>query len=169
MTTLTLLDKFADKWFNNEMRRRGFAVEKKFTYWRKRGPLFDLLVPHILRGGEVLRVHVTIWSPWVDNADGRFTTFPPDSMEIGGTLSDEFPEEMRGGTFWVQDDAAIESTLRSMLELIDQRVLPWYAQINSPASYNEWVGDHGFYPTPEAEVAIKKGIALAFQNEPPLW
>jgi hypothetical protein len=119
--------------------------------------------------GELLCVHVTIWSPWVDNADGKFTTFPADSMEIGGHLADEFPEEMKGGTFWVQDDAAIESTLRSMLELIDQRPLPWYAQINSPASYNEWVGDHAFYPTPEAELAIKKGIALAFQNEPPLW
>jgi hypothetical protein len=133
MTTLTQLDKFADKWFNLEMRRRGFAVEKKFTYWRKRGPLFDLLVPHILTGGELLRVHVTIWSPWVDNVDGKFTTFPRDSMLIGGDLSDEVPEDI-GGTFWVQNDTAIEARRASATAAKAVRRDPGTSKVSSSAN-----------------------------------
>jgi hypothetical protein len=169
MTSLAQLDKFADRWFNNEMRRRGFAAEKKFIYWRKRGPLYDLFMPRILAGGGILRVHVTIWSPWVDSDDGTFTVFPPEELLIGGTLSDEFPEVMRGGVFDIKDEAEVEIALRAILQLIDLRVLPWFGQIKSVESYFPWVGDHGFYPTPDAEAQIRKGIALAFQKEPPLW
>jgi hypothetical protein len=51
MTTLAQVDKLAAKWFCDQMRRRGFAVEKKFIFWRKRGPLFDMFMSEILTGG----------------------------------------------------------------------------------------------------------------------
>lgn len=94
MTTLVRLDKFADKWFNNQMRRRDFAVEKKFVFLRKRGPLYDMFMLQILTGGELLRVNVTIWSPWADHPEGELGEFPPKSCLIGGDLSDGFPEYM---------------------------------------------------------------------------
>lgn len=169
MTTLTQLDKIASKWFHNEMRRRGFAIEKNFTFWRKRGPLYDLFRSRILTGRSVLRVDVTIWTPFVEHETGEITTFPPDSMLIGGHLGEEFPETMFGGTFDVGEENMLEATLREILQVIDLRALPWFHSINSCETYNAYVGDHGFYPTPEAEQHIKNAIARAFDCEPPLW
>lgn len=53
MTTLTQLDKLTEHSFNNKMRRRGFAIEKKFYFWRKRGPFFDVIWGDIIGGGTL--------------------------------------------------------------------------------------------------------------------
>lgn len=166
MTTFAQLDKQADKWFNNQMRRRGFAVEKKFVFWRKRGPLYDMFMPQILTGGELLRVRVSIWSPWVDSENGEFETFPPDYCLIGGTLSDEFPEQMFGGQLLeIENEAAMDASLRKLLKLVDEHALPWFVTINSFDSYVSYVGDKGYHPTPERQEAVKRGIARAFEKE----
>lgn len=149
------------------MRRRGFAVEKRFTFWRKRGPLYDMLISQILTGGELLRIHVTIWSPWVDNSDGDLGIFPPKSWLIGGTLSDEFPETMHGGQlFEIGRAQQLESTFPELLTLIDRHALPWFNSVSSYESYVSYVGDKGFYPTSDEEQRIKEGIRRGFAKEP---
>ena len=168
MTTMAQLDKYAAKWFNDQMRRRGFAVEKKFIFWRKRGPLYDMFLSEILTGGELLRISVTIWSPWAKHPDGEFDEFPPSYALIGGYLSDRFPEDMLGGCggYFIENEETMEKTLRDVLNLIDKHALPWFPTINSYDSYAAYIGDHGFYPTPEFQEKLKKGIARGFECEP---
>lgn len=167
MTTLVQLDKFSDKWFNNQMRRRGFAVEKKSVFWRKRGPLYDMLLPQILTGGELLRIHLTIWSPWVDSVEGELGKFPPDSYLIGGTLSDEFPGQLHGGElFEISTEKNMEESLQAILRLIDQRALPWFRTVNSYETYVAYVGAPGYRPTPERQNQVKQGIARGYEREP---
>jgi hypothetical protein len=166
MTTIAQLDKYADKWFNDQMRRRGFAVEKKFVFWRKRGPLYDMFIPQILTGGELLRINVTIWSPWADQPDGALGKFPPASCLIGGTLSDEFPEQMHGGMlFEVEDEKNIDASLKQILALIDKHILPWFPTVNSYESYAAYIGDRGFHPTEEYQAKLKLNMARAFELE----
>jgi hypothetical protein len=166
MTSLTQLDKFADKWFNNQMRRRGFAVEKKFIFWRKRGPLYDMFMPQILTG-DLLRIHVSIWSPWADHPDGDLGEFPPKSCLIGGDLSDGFPEYMHSGElFPIADEESIEASFKHILALIDKNALPWFPTINSYESYASYIGDHGFHPTEDYQESLKLGIARGFDKEP---
>lgn len=167
MTTLSQLDKYADKWFNDQMRRRGFAVERKFAYWRKRGPLYDMFWSEILSSGNNLRMNVTIWSPWVDHPDGDLGDFPPGKSLIGGNLSDRFPETMQSGElFSIDTEAAIESSLSNLLTLIDICALPWFSTINSYETYTFYLGRRGFHPTPEYREKIKQGIARGFEREP---
>ncbi|BBB60392.1 hypothetical protein UNDKW_2119 [Undibacterium sp. KW1] len=165
MTTLTQLDKYASKWFHDEMRRRGFAVEKKFIFWRKRGPLFDMFVTRISSGG-FLEIKVTIWSPWVNHSNGELGEFPPDYSLIGGRLSDGFPTDMFGEPLLsVEDEQVMELSLRSLLVLIDQYALPWFPTINSYETYVAYVGKRGYNPTPERIEMVKAGIARGFQQE----
>lgn len=166
MTSLVQLDKFASKWFHDQMRRRGFAVEKKFIFWRKRGPLYDMFLSHII-SGDLLRIHVTIWSPWAKDPEGKLGEFPPSYALIGGDLSAEFPEEMRGGKlFSVETEECIETSFKNILGLIDQYALPWFPTINSYESYASYVGDRGYHPTPEFQEKLKRGIARGFECEP---
>jgi hypothetical protein len=166
MTTLAQLDKFADKWFCNRMRRRGFAVEKKLYFWRKRGPLFDVFWSEVIAGGTMLRVHATILSPWVDDpVCGEFTRFPVAELMIGGTLSESFPETMQGGAFEVSNESDFEASFTTLLEYIDTRALPWFKSVNSYDAYISYVGRRGFHPSPEYREKIKAGIAIGFERE----
>jgi hypothetical protein len=166
MTTFAQLDKQAAKLFCDKMRRRGFAVEKKFTFWRKRGPLFDMFWSRILGGGELLRVYVTIWSPWVDSLEGEFKEFPPESSLIGGTLSDEFPEAMYGGeVFEIENEEKMNDSFEKLIRLIDRCALPWFESINSYDAYSAYVGASGFELTEEWKEQIRRGIARGFELE----
>ncbi|MFZ6719407.1 hypothetical protein [Undibacterium sp. Ji49W] len=166
MTTLTQLDKHASKWFHDAMRRRGFAIEKKFTFWRKRGPLFDMFVARISSGG-FLDVNVTIWSPWADHPNGELGEFPPDYLLIGGRLSEDFPKNMFSDPmFSVENEEDIEQVLRSVLELIDKCALPWFPTVYSYETYVAYVGKRGYHPTAERIEMVKAGIARGFQQEP---
>jgi len=170
MTTFTQLDKFAGKWFNDQMRRRSFAIEKKFFFWRKRGPLFDMFIPQILTGGELLRLEITIWSPWVESLSGEFKSFPPDTCYIGGTLCNEFPERMVSGMlFHIENEEQVEISLQKILTLVDNNALPWFKTVNSYQTYAAYIGDKGYYPTPEFQEKLKVGIARGFENEPLWW
>jgi hypothetical protein len=168
MTTLTQLDKFAEKWFYKQIKRRGFAVEKKFYFWRKRGPLFDIFWSEIIGGGESLRIFVTIVSPWVDDpVDGEFVQFPVIDQLIGGTLSDRFPEVMfAGNMFKVKTEEDIEASLKQILVLIDERAVPWFNSVNSYETYLRYIGQRGFHPNPEYREKIKRGIDIGFEREP---
>lgn len=168
MTTLVQLDKYAEKWFHNRMRRRGFAVERKLYFWRKRGPLFDVFWSEVIAGGTLLRVYVTILSPWVDDPEfGEFSVFPVATSLIGGDLSKYFPEDIHGGgAFEVSTENYFELSFTEILEIIDLRVLPWLKSINSYEEYMSYVGRRGYHPHPELREKIKKGLAVGFEREP---
>jgi hypothetical protein len=167
MTTLTQLDKFAEKWFNKQMRRRGFAVERRFYFWRKRGPLFDVFWSEIIGNGSALRVFATILCPWVDDPnDGEFSQFPIIYQLIGGTLSDRFPETMQGETFDVTAEEKIDASLKRLLGIIDRNACPWLNSINSYETYTSYLGRRGYHPDPEYREKIKRGIAIGFEREP---
>jgi hypothetical protein len=166
MTTIKQLDKQASATFNNFMRRRGFGVEPGFCFWRKRGPLFDFLTPQILTGGTLLRINVTIWTPWIDNSDGEFETFPPTNLLIGGTLSEDFPDRMRSGDLYeIGSEAEIVNALRAVAFHFESKALKWFDSIDSSAAFLEYVGDKGFYPTEERAEVIRTGISRAFEME----
>ena len=168
MTTLAQLDKHASSWFNNQMRRRGFAVEKKFCFWRKRGPLFDVFFGRTLTGGELLRVHITIWSPWIDHPDdGQLGEFPPLEIAIGGCVSEYFPTIMSNGDgFLIASDEDVEGSLKEILQLIDDKALPWLAGINSYDSYAAMVDKRSCMGSRESKESLKLGIARGFEREP---
>jgi hypothetical protein len=168
MATLTQVDKIAAKWFHDQMRRRGFAVEKKFIFWRKRGPLFDMIMSEILTGGIHLRVRLSIWSPWVDDPEnGELGEFPPSYALVGGGLSEDFPaRKMSGSLFSVETEQDIEESLRSLLQLIDEKALPWFPTVDSYEKYAAYVDARGFLATKERASAIKEGIARGFAKEP---
>lgn len=166
MTTFAQIDKFAGKWFADQMRRRGFAVEKKFVFWRKRGPLYDMFLPQLLKG-DLLRINVTIWSPWADNENGELGVFPPSSCLIGGDLSSDFPELMHSGElFSVDSENSADKSFKKMLTLIDKKAVPWFSTVTSYEEYTRYIGAHGFHPTEEYQAALRKGIARGFVNEP---
>jgi hypothetical protein len=171
LTTYSQLDKVADGRFNSEMRRRGFAVEKKFYYWRKRGPLFDVLWPEIIGGGALLRVYVTILSPWIDDQEGgNFTEFPVRTGLIGGTLSTDFPERVQAGiVFKIETQEEISASLEEILLAVGQNAIPWFSSINSPETYFAYLGARGFYPDREFREQIKRGIEIGFAREPQDW
>ncbi len=171
MTTFSQLDKVAEGGFNNKMRRRGFAVEKKFYYWRKRGPLYDVLWSEIIAGGAHLRVYVTILSPWIDDQEtGQFQEFPVRLGLIGGTLSADFPERPQAGiVFEVETHEEICASLDLILSAIDQNAIPWFSSINSPEAYFAYLGARGFYPDRELREQIKRGIEIGFAREPKDW
>lgn len=167
MTTLAQLDKYAEKWFHNRMRRRGFAIEKKLYFWRKRGPLFDVFWSEVIAGGTLLRVEITILSPWVDDPiSGEFSKFPVATSLIGGALSGTFPEHLHGGSFEVSSESDFEASFARILELIDSRALPWLNSVNSYDAYVAYVGRRGFHPDPELRERIKEGLAIGFNREP---
>ena len=167
MTTLVQIDKFASKWFNDQMRRRGFAVEKKFLFWRKRGPLYDMFMPEILSGGVNLRIRMSIWSPWVDHPDdGQLGSFPPPYALVGGTLSEDFPARMSSGElFTIETEQQVEASLNNILSLIDKYALPWFPTVNSFESYIAYVDARGFQATREGKEKVRRGIAQAFDRE----
>lgn len=167
MTTLAQLDRLAAKEFHDQMRRRGFAIERQLTFWRKRGPLFDVLWSEILSSGVNLRVSATVWSPWIESTKGDLGSFPPRATLIGGTVSDEFPEKTHGGQlFSVGNESEAEYSFKTILGLIDERVIPWFQAVNSYETYVALVGTRGFHPAPEYRERIKRGIALGFEREP---
>lgn len=168
MTTLAQLDKQASSWFNDQMRRRGFAVEKKFCFWRKRGPLFDVFFGRTLTGGELLGVHITVWSPWIDHPDdGQLGEFPPLDIAIGGDVSEYFPTyRLSGGQFLIASNAQVEDSLKAILQVIDEKVLPWLAGINSYDSYAAEVDKRSCMGNREYKERLKLGIARGFEREP---
>ncbi|MFL6660488.1 MAG: hypothetical protein ACJ8GW_20545 [Massilia sp.] len=167
MTTLMQLDMCANEWFNQKMRRRGFALEKKFYFWRKRGPLFDVFWSEILTGGSLLRVWATVLSPWVDSPDGEFVKFPVSVCVIGGPLSDNFPKDMIAGTlFDVSTKNEIDESFRKLLEIIDNSAIPWFNSIVSFDTYMAQLGLNGHLPTVAFRKKLKEGIARGFEIEP---
>lgn len=168
MTTLIQLDKFAAKWFADQMRRRGFAVEKKLIFWRKRGALYDMFMSEILTGGVNLRIRMSIWSPWVEHPeDGELGSFPPSYALVGGDLSEYFPDRMNSGElFPVETEKEIEESFKHILSLFDKYALPWFPTVNSYESYMAYVNARGFHATREHKDEIRKGIAKGFENEP---
>lgn len=168
MTTLLQLDKFGAEWFNDQMRRRGFAVERKFVFWRKRGPLFDMFMPHIMSGGGHLKVYISIWSPWGDHPDtGELGDFPPAYTSVGGVLSEMFPDRLRDEfTFDISTEEETLASFRQILALIDQRALPWFRSVDSYASYVAYIDARSFEGTSEWRNQLKKGMAKGFELEP---
>ena len=167
MATKSQIDKISANTIANKMRRLGFAVEKSFYFWRKRGPLFDVLWSEILSGGDVLRINVTILCPWIERENGEFEKFPVAESLIGGSLSDEFPNVMHGGQlFNIGSDADIEKSFNEIYGLLCKHAIPWFNSINSYESYCSYVGQKGFHPTKEFREQVKKGIALGFEKEP---
>jgi hypothetical protein len=167
MTTLIQLDKCADEWFNQNMRRRGFSIEKKFYFWRKRGPLFDVFWSEILTGGSLLRVWVTVLSPWIDNLDGEFVKFPISVCVIGGPLSDNFPGDMIAGTlFDVGTKNEIDASFRKLSEIIGSSAIPWLDSVVSFDSYMAQLGRNGRMPTVAFRKKLREGIARGFEMEP---
>lgn len=167
MATISLIEKVAREWFSDQMRIRGFAVERRFTFWRKRGPLFDLLWSEVLSGGRWLRVGVTIWSPWVDDPEGRVGKFPPSSFLIGGTLSNKFPQLMMGGHLYEVETAdSIRQSLTEILADVDRNAIPWFATVDSLESYMSYVGKGGSRPPLEYREKVRRGLELGFQREP---
>lgn len=166
MTTLTELDKLAKILFKPEMQARGFNAEKKFYFWRKRGPLFDVIWPEILSSRKNLRLYVTILSPWIDSEKGEFEKFPLSTCLIGGSLSNGFPEDLRGGLFDIENEKEIISAFEKIIHLIDERVIPWFDSIDSYDGYTSYVGRKGFHPTAEYREKIKRGIARGFELDP---
>lgn len=168
MTTLTQLDKFSSAWFSDQMRRRGFAVEKKFIFWRKRGPLYDMFQPQVLSGGGDLRIFISIWSPWFDHPEsGELGEFPPDYAAGGSILSEKFPERLRDEfAFPVATAEEAAKSFEQMLALIDQRALPWFPTINSYESFVALVNSRSFMGTRERKEEIRKNMLRAFELEP---
>jgi hypothetical protein len=170
MTSLRQLDKLADQWFSDQMRRRGFAVEPKFVFWRKRGPLYDMFMPNILKGAPPyvdpsLRIYATIWSPWADHPDGEFIEFPPSSYLIGGELSEVFPKLMNSGeSFSIGNEDQIGESFKRILVQID-KALPWFLTVNSYESYSSYIGVNGFHPVEEYQTALRIGIMRGFERE----
>jgi hypothetical protein len=166
MTTLAQIDKIAAQWFQDKMRRRGFAVEKKFVYWRKRGALYDMFLPELLSGASHLRIRMSIWTPWIEDPNGDLGEFPPSYGLIGGTLSEDFPARPSSGElFLVATEKDIESSLQRILELIDRHALPWFPTVNSSETYLSYVGSRGFNPTREFKEKIKVGVVRGFELE----
>jgi hypothetical protein len=165
MTTMTEVCKYADGGFNAQMRRRGFAVEKKFYFWRKRGPLFDVFWSEVLSSGVFLGVNLTILSPWVDNENGEFEKFPASYTSIGGTLSDRFPANPIGSYFNVETKADIDATFAEILKLVDTVAVPWFDSVNSYDTYISCIGRGESNPTRQYREKMKRGIALGFEKE----
>jgi hypothetical protein len=171
ISTLRQLDKYADKWFNNEMRRRGFAIEPKLVYWRKRGPLYYMFISHFRKGSPPdidpgITIYATVWSPWADHPNGELGEFPPTSYLIGSDIYDGFPRNMPNyEDFEVGNETQIEANFHRILSIVDQ-VLPWFDSINSYETYNEYIGAHGFHPVPEYQEELRVGIARGFEFEP---
>lgn len=168
MTTMTQIDKYAVKWFNDQMRRRGFAVEKKFVFWRKRGPLYDMFMPELLSGGVHLRIRLSIWSPWVDHPEsGELGSFPPSYGLVGGTLSEYFPESKSSGElFLVGTEEDVAQSFVQIIDFIDKHALPWFPTVNSCESYLSYVNARGFQANRERRDQVRIGIARGFQCEP---
>jgi hypothetical protein len=166
MATIAQVDKLAVNWFNDQMRRRGFAVEKKFTFWRKRGPLYDIFSPHILTGGLSMRMNISIWSPWIDSSTGELGNFPPQYYLVGGDLSEDFPEKLLSGEiFPINTPEEMDICFKKLIQLMDAKVLPWLIKINSCESYISYVNSRGFLANKERKEQIKLGIERGFLNE----
>jgi hypothetical protein len=165
MTTMTEICKYADEGFNAQMRRRGFAVEKRFYFWRKRGPLFDVFWSEVLSSGVFLRMNLTILSPWEENENGEFEKFPMASTSIGGTLSDRFPADPHGRDFNVETKTDIDASFAEILRLVDTVAIPWFDSVNSYDAYTSWIGRGDFRPTRQYREKMKRGIALGFEKE----
>ncbi|HRK22921.1 MAG TPA: hypothetical protein PLX06_13980 [Fimbriimonadaceae bacterium] len=167
MTSLNQLSKLAQRALTPLMKERGFSPEKRFVYWRKRGPLYDLIWSEVLTGGALLRIGVTIWSPWVDDPSGALHDFPPSSYLIGGSLSDEFPAVMHGGhLFDVSTPIKVEIAFRQILELLDGKAIPWFDSVRTFDEYMSYVGRRGFHPSPDYREQIRRGLAKGFESEP---
>ncbi|MFZ6682232.1 hypothetical protein [Undibacterium sp. Tian12W] len=167
MTTFTQLDKLTEHSFNNKMRRRGFAVEKKFYFWRKRGPFFDVLWGEIIGGGNSLRIFVTIMCPWIDDpVTGEFIKFPIAECSIGGTLSGRFPEIMRNGeNFSVSSEVDITRSLENILKFVDENAIPWFNKIVSLEAYQFYLEKSAYQPDSKDRAKIKKGIVIGLERE----
>ncbi len=167
MTTLLELDKFAKDGFSNQMRRRGFAVEKKMYFWRKRGQFFDVFWSEILSGTNLWRIHVTILSPWADSDKGEFNLFPVWTSNIGGTLSSRFPELLSAGElFHVGTKEEIDASFKEVLKLIDTAAIPWFDSVDSYDTYVSYIRRDGYDPAWQHREQVKRGILLGFEKEP---
>jgi hypothetical protein len=166
MTTKAQIDKESKKAFNAAMLAKGFNSEKGFYFWRKRGPLYDVLWSEILSSRQEMRIYVTILSPWIDNSNGVFEKFPISTSTIGGTLGPSFPESMTDGhLFSIGDNEQILASFQEILSLMDEKVIPWFDSIISYESFVYYLGRRGCHPTPAYREKIKAGIALGFERE----
>jgi hypothetical protein len=167
MTTLTQLDKLTNQSFNNKMRRRGFAIEKTFYFWRKRGPFFDVLWGEIIGSGSSLRIFVTVMCPWIDDpVTGEFVEFPFRTCSIGGTLSGRFPENMRSGVnFDVATEDEVTQSLENILTLVEANAVPWFNEIVSLETYQFYLEKSANRPDAKDRAKVKKGIAIGLQRE----
>ncbi len=166
MITLIELDKFAKDGFSNQMRRRGFAVERKMYFWRKRGQFFDVFWSEILSSRGSWRVHVTILSPWVDSDEGEFNSFPVWIRNIGGTLSSRFPELLESGDlFDVATKPEIDASFNEVLKLVDTVAVPWFDSVDSYDRYVSYIRRDGYDPAWQYREQVKRGILLGFEKE----
>ncbi len=166
MTTLTELDKYAKEGFHNQMRRRGFAVEKQLYYWRKRGQFFDVFWSEILSSRGSWRIHITIFTPWAYE-NGEFETFPLWTRFIGGTLSSRFPEQLANGyLFDVATKPEIDASFNEVLKLVDTVAVPWFNSVDSYETYVSYIHRGGFDPVWQFREQVKRGVLLGFEKEP---